>query len=183
MLGTVILLWVRAKYDLVKRREITLEKKKTSGSTKASAWQTENSISQTEGKGSRTDLTGKEMECKFFGGTQHICTRWMTSMARVHHLSSSGTFFLFLKCHCSLQPLIASELRHWVDQVHLYQDISVVIRDVHVKGVMYKWVEKGLEQSILHGDEICAVLNCLVNHKKKLFLITSHIGLLWAGRQ
>ncbi|XP_061314354.1 5'-nucleotidase domain-containing protein 2 isoform X2 [Pezoporus flaviventris] len=59
------------------------------------------------------------------------------------------------------------------DQVHLYKDISDAIRDVHVKGVMYKWIEKDMEQYILHGDEIYAVLNRLVNHKKKLFLITN----------
>ncbi|KAK2544802.1 hypothetical protein Q9966_001613 [Columba livia] len=56
-------------------------------------------------------------------------------------------------------------------QVHLYKDISDAIRDVYVKGVMYKWIEKDLEQYILHGDEIYAVLNRLVIHKKKLFLI------------
>lgn len=37
-----------------------------------------------------------------------------------------------------------------------------------------------LEQYILHGDEIYAVLNRLVNHKKKLFLITnSPFSFVW----
>lgn len=36
------------------------------------------------------------------------------------------------------------------------------------------------EQYILHGDEIYAVLNRLVNHKKKLFLITnSPFSFVW----
>uniref|UniRef100_A0A8C9F5Z2 5'-nucleotidase domain containing 2 n=1 Tax=Pavo cristatus TaxID=9049 RepID=A0A8C9F5Z2_PAVCR len=50
------------------------------------------------------------------------------------------------------------------DQVHLYKDISDAIRDVHVKGVMYKWIEKDM-------GELSRAL--LVNHKKKLFLITN----------
>lgn len=53
------------------------------------------------------------------------------------------------------------------DEMHLHKDVSDAIPDVHVKGVMYKWIEKDTEQYIVHGDEICAV-----NHKKKLFLIT-----------
>ncbi|XP_032996586.1 5'-nucleotidase domain-containing protein 2 isoform X2 [Lacerta agilis] len=59
------------------------------------------------------------------------------------------------------------------DQVHLYKDISDAIKDVHVKGMMYKWIEKDMEKYILHGDETYAVLNRLVNHNKKLFLITN----------
>ncbi|XP_053153490.1 5'-nucleotidase domain-containing protein 2 isoform X2 [Hemicordylus capensis] len=47
------------------------------------------------------------------------------------------------------------------------------IKDVHVKGMMYKWIEKDMEKYILHGDETYAVLNRLVNHNKKLFLITN----------
>ncbi|KAK2539877.1 hypothetical protein Q9233_001581 [Columba guinea] len=72
--------------------------------------------------------------------------------------------------------LLSSVTDHFIthgiefDQLHLYKDISDAIRDVHVKGAMCKWIEKDLEQCILHGDEIYAVLNHPVNHKKKLFL-------------
>lgn len=39
-----------------------------------------------------------------------------------------------------------------------------------------------IEQYILHGDEIYAVLNRLVNHKKKLFLITnSPFSFVWVS--
>ncbi|OPJ75796.1 hypothetical protein AV530_011952 [Patagioenas fasciata monilis] len=58
------------------------------------------------------------------------------------------------------------------DQKHLYKDIFDAVRDVHVKGVMCKWIEKDLEQPILQGEEIYAVLNQLVNRKKKIFPIT-----------
>ncbi|KAM4023076.1 5'-nucleotidase domain-containing protein 2 [Anomaloglossus baeobatrachus] len=59
------------------------------------------------------------------------------------------------------------------DPVHLYKDTTDAIRDVHVKGMMYEWIEKDMEHYILHGEEIFAVLNRLVKHKKKLFLITN----------
>lgn len=42
------------------------------------------------------------------------------------------------------------------------------------------WCVSVTEQYILHGDEIYAVLNRLVNHKKKLFLITnSPFSFVW----
>ncbi|XP_075689896.1 5'-nucleotidase domain-containing protein 2 isoform X2 [Rhinoderma darwinii] len=59
------------------------------------------------------------------------------------------------------------------DPVHLFKDTTDAIRDVHVKGMMYEWIEKDMEHYILHGEEIFAVLNRLVKHNKKLFLITN----------
>ncbi|XP_069592937.1 5'-nucleotidase domain-containing protein 2 isoform X1 [Ranitomeya imitator] len=59
------------------------------------------------------------------------------------------------------------------DPVHLYKDTTDAIRDVHVKGMMYEWIEKDMEHYILHGEETFAVLNRLVKHNKKLFLITN----------
>lgn len=56
------------------------------------------------------------------------------------------------------------------NQVHLYKDVSAA--HSHMKGVIHKWTGKYLERYILHRDEICAVLNQLVNHKKKIFPIT-----------
>ncbi|XP_043563797.1 5'-nucleotidase domain-containing protein 2-like [Chiloscyllium plagiosum] len=59
------------------------------------------------------------------------------------------------------------------DPVHLFRDVSDAVTSVHVKGMMYNWIEQDLEKYILHGDEIYAVLNRLVNNGKKLFLITN----------
>ncbi|XP_072928802.1 5'-nucleotidase domain-containing protein 2-like isoform X3 [Hemitrygon akajei] len=59
------------------------------------------------------------------------------------------------------------------DPVHLFRDVSDAISNVHIKGMMYKWIENDLENCILHGDETYAVLNRLVNDGKKLFLITN----------
>ncbi|XP_026976854.1 5'-nucleotidase domain-containing protein 2 isoform X2 [Sagmatias obliquidens] len=47
------------------------------------------------------------------------------------------------------------------------------IRDVHVKGLMYQWIERDMEKYILRGDETFAVLSRLVAHGKQLFLITN----------
>ncbi|XP_072277340.1 5'-nucleotidase domain-containing protein 2 [Pyxicephalus adspersus] len=59
------------------------------------------------------------------------------------------------------------------DPVHLYKDTTDAIRDVHVKGMMYDWIEKDMEHYILHREEVYAVLKRLVGHNKKLFLITN----------
>ncbi|XP_028669086.1 5'-nucleotidase domain-containing protein 2 [Erpetoichthys calabaricus] len=59
------------------------------------------------------------------------------------------------------------------DPVHLYKDVSDTIRDVHIKGYMYKWIMQDLEKYILRGDETYAVLHRLANNGKKLFLITN----------
>ncbi|XP_069874694.1 5'-nucleotidase domain-containing protein 2 isoform X2 [Dipodomys merriami] len=59
------------------------------------------------------------------------------------------------------------------DQTHLYKDVTDAIRDVHVKGLMYQWIERDMEKYILRGDETFAVLSRLVAHGKQLFLITN----------
>nr|XP_033778157.1 5'-nucleotidase domain-containing protein 2 [Geotrypetes seraphini] len=59
------------------------------------------------------------------------------------------------------------------DPIHLYKDVSDAIRDVHIKGFMYKWIMQDLEKYILRGDETYAVLHQLSSHGKKLFLITN----------
>ncbi|XP_067855202.1 5'-nucleotidase domain-containing protein 2-like [Heptranchias perlo] len=59
------------------------------------------------------------------------------------------------------------------DPVHLFRDVSDAISTVHIKGMMYDWIEKDMEKHILHGEETYAVLNRLVNNGKKLFLITN----------
>lgn len=71
-----------------------------------------------------------------------------------------------------LQPEVLDHFKaHGIefDEVHLYKDIFDANGDINVKEVIYKWIEKDLEQHMKAGDE---VLNWLVNHKKKLFLIT-----------
>uniref|UniRef100_S4RRV6 5'-nucleotidase domain containing 2 n=1 Tax=Petromyzon marinus TaxID=7757 RepID=S4RRV6_PETMA len=47
------------------------------------------------------------------------------------------------------------------------------VRDVHVKGLMYKIIEENLEEYIQSGEETYAVLQKLVSYGKKLFLITN----------
>ncbi|XP_067095625.1 5'-nucleotidase domain-containing protein 2 [Osmerus mordax] len=59
------------------------------------------------------------------------------------------------------------------DPVHLYKDVSDAIGMVHIQGYMYKWVMQDLEKYILRGEETLAVLQCLANSGKKLFLITN----------
>ncbi|KAJ6654556.1 hypothetical protein lerEdw1_006863 [Lerista edwardsae] len=59
------------------------------------------------------------------------------------------------------------------DPIHLYKDVTDAIRDVHIKGFMYKWIMQDLEKYILRGDETYAVLHRLAKSGKKLFLITN----------
>lgn len=59
------------------------------------------------------------------------------------------------------------------DPIHLYKDVSDAVRDVHVKGLMYKIIEENLEEYIQSGEETYAVLQKLVSYGKKLFLITN----------
>ena len=112
---------------------------------------------------------------ELYGGTQHIPLYQMSDFYGKGPSPKQLTDIFSLPEMTLLSPVIDYFITHGIefDQVHLYKDISDAIRDVYVKGVMYKWIEKDLEQYILHGDEIYAVLNRLVNHKKKLFLITN----------
>lgn len=59
------------------------------------------------------------------------------------------------------------------DPIHLYKDVTDAIRDVHIKGFMYKWILEDMEKYILRGDETYAVLHRLASSDKKLFLITN----------
>uniref|UniRef100_A0A8C6ULJ1 5'-nucleotidase domain containing 3 n=1 Tax=Neogobius melanostomus TaxID=47308 RepID=A0A8C6ULJ1_9GOBI len=66
-------------------------------------------------------------------------------------------------------------MRHNIDYepVHLYKDVKVSIRDVHVKGIMYRAVEADIDKYICYGEESHAVLKKLSEHGKKMFLITN----------
>ncbi|KAM4675231.1 5'-nucleotidase domain-containing protein 3 [Discoglossus pictus] len=66
-------------------------------------------------------------------------------------------------------------LKHNIDYepVHLYKDVKDTIRDVHVKGLMYRAVEADIERYICYGEKTRAVLAKLANHGKKMFLITN----------
>ncbi|KAG8578410.1 hypothetical protein GDO81_010480 [Engystomops pustulosus] len=59
------------------------------------------------------------------------------------------------------------------EPVHLYKDVKDAIRDVHVKGLMYRAVEADIERYICYGEKTQAVLAKLANHGKKMFLITN----------
>ncbi|KAG9490520.1 hypothetical protein GDO78_006060 [Eleutherodactylus coqui] len=59
------------------------------------------------------------------------------------------------------------------EPVHLYKDVKDAIRDVHVKGLMYRAVEADIERYICYGEKTRAVLAKLANHGKKMFLITN----------
>ncbi|KAF7660690.1 hypothetical protein LDENG_00277650 [Lucifuga dentata] len=59
------------------------------------------------------------------------------------------------------------------DPVHLFKDVSEAIGMVHLRGYMYKWIMQDLDKFILRGEDTCAVLDRLVSHGKKLFLITN----------
>ncbi|XP_037539653.1 5'-nucleotidase domain-containing protein 3-like, partial [Nematolebias whitei] len=59
------------------------------------------------------------------------------------------------------------------EPVHLYKDVKEAIRDVHVKGIMYRAVEADMEKYICYGEQSQAVLKKLSAHGKKMFLITN----------
>ncbi|XP_067855434.1 5'-nucleotidase domain-containing protein 3 [Heptranchias perlo] len=59
------------------------------------------------------------------------------------------------------------------EPVYLYKDVKEVIRDVHVKGILYRAVEQDIEKYISHEGKTGAVLGRLSDSGKKLFLITN----------
>ncbi|XP_038627648.1 5'-nucleotidase domain-containing protein 2 [Tachyglossus aculeatus] len=112
---------------------------------------------------------------ELYGGTQHI------PLYQLSDFYGKGPAIKQFMDIFSLpeMTLLSSVVDHFIthniefDQVHLFKDITDAIKDVHVKGMMYQWIEKDMEKFILHGDETFAVLNRLLNHNKKLFLITN----------
>ncbi|KAF4091130.1 hypothetical protein AMELA_G00033430 [Ameiurus melas] len=66
-------------------------------------------------------------------------------------------------------------MKHNIDYepVHLYKDVKEAIRDVHVKGIMYREVEADIEKYICYGEQTHAVLKKLSANGKKMFLITN----------
>uniref|UniRef100_A0A1A8KU69 5'-nucleotidase domain containing 3 n=1 Tax=Nothobranchius kuhntae TaxID=321403 RepID=A0A1A8KU69_NOTKU len=66
-------------------------------------------------------------------------------------------------------------MRHNIDYepVHLYKDVKEAIRDVHVKGIMYRAVEADAEKYICYGEQSHAVLRKLAAYGKRMFLITN----------
>uniref|UniRef100_G3P6U6 5'-nucleotidase domain containing 3 n=1 Tax=Gasterosteus aculeatus TaxID=69293 RepID=G3P6U6_GASAC len=66
-------------------------------------------------------------------------------------------------------------MKHNIDYepVHLYKDVKEAIRDVHVKGIMYRAVEADIGKYICYGEQSHAVLKKLSEHGKKMFLITN----------
>ncbi|KAM9814374.1 5'-nucleotidase domain-containing protein 3 [Syngnathus typhle] len=66
-------------------------------------------------------------------------------------------------------------MKHNIDYepVHLYKDVKEAIRDVHVKGIMYRAVEADVGKYICYGEQSHAVVKKLYEHGKKMFLITN----------
>lgn len=66
-------------------------------------------------------------------------------------------------------------MKHNIDYepVHLYKDVKEAIRDVHVKGIMYRTVEADIEKYVCYGEQSHAVLKKLSEQGKKMFLITN----------
>ncbi|XP_070793142.1 5'-nucleotidase domain-containing protein 2 [Pituophis catenifer annectens] len=112
---------------------------------------------------------------EMYGGTQHIPLYQMSDFYGKGPSIKQFMDIFSLPEMTLLSSVTDYFMTHNIeyDQVHLFKDISDAIKDVHVKGMMYKWIEKDMEKYILHGDEIYAVLNRLVNNNKKLFLITN----------
>ncbi|XP_033875561.3 5'-nucleotidase domain-containing protein 2-like isoform X1 [Acipenser ruthenus] len=112
---------------------------------------------------------------EMYGGTQHIP---LYQMSDFYGKGPSIKQFMDIFSLPEM-TLLASVNDYFIthniefDQGHLYKDVTDSIKDVHVKGLMYEWIEKDMEKYILHGDETYAVLNRLVNNGKKLFLITN----------
>uniref|UniRef100_A0A8C4MRD4 5'-nucleotidase domain containing 3 n=1 Tax=Equus asinus TaxID=9793 RepID=A0A8C4MRD4_EQUAS len=59
------------------------------------------------------------------------------------------------------------------EPVHLYKDVKDSIRDVHIKGIMYRAIEADIEKYICYAEQTRAVLAKLADHGKKMFLITN----------
>nr|XP_056719295.1 5'-nucleotidase domain-containing protein 2 isoform X2 [Euleptes europaea] len=112
---------------------------------------------------------------EMYGGTQHIPLYQMSDF-----YGKGPSIKQFMDVFSLPEMTLLSSVTDYFmsqnieyDQVHLYKDISDAIKDVHVKGTMYNWIEKDMEKYILHGNDTYTVLNRLVSHNKKLFLITN----------
>ncbi|XP_007500560.1 5'-nucleotidase domain-containing protein 2 [Monodelphis domestica] len=110
-----------------------------------------------------------------YGGTQHIPLYQMSDFYGKGPSLKQFMDIFSLPEMALLSSVVEHFLAHKLefDQTHLYKDVSDAIRDVHIKGLMYRWIEEDMEKYILRGDETHAVLTRLVSHGKKLFLITN----------
>ncbi|EPY74063.1 5-nucleotidase domain-containing protein 3 [Camelus ferus] len=59
------------------------------------------------------------------------------------------------------------------EPVHLYKDVKDAIRDVHIKGIMYRAIEADIDKYVCYAEQTRAVLAKLADHGKKMFLITN----------
>uniref|UniRef100_A0A5F9CIL3 5'-nucleotidase domain containing 2 n=1 Tax=Oryctolagus cuniculus TaxID=9986 RepID=A0A5F9CIL3_RABIT len=110
-----------------------------------------------------------------YGGTQHIPLYQMSGFYGKGPSIKQFMDIFSLPEMALLSCVVDYFLGHGLefDQAHLYKDVTDAIRDVHVKGLMYQWIERDMEKYILRGDETFAVLSRLVAHGKQLFLITN----------
>uniref|UniRef100_A0A452V7A9 5'-nucleotidase domain containing 2 n=1 Tax=Ursus maritimus TaxID=29073 RepID=A0A452V7A9_URSMA len=111
-----------------------------------------------------------------YGGTQHIPLYQMSGFYGKGPSIKQFMDIFSLPEMALLSCVVDHFLGHGLefDQAHLYKDVTDAIRDVHVKGLMYQWIERDMEKYILRGDETFAVLSRLVAHGKQLFLITNN---------
>nr|XP_014334384.1 PREDICTED: 5'-nucleotidase domain-containing protein 2 [Bos mutus] len=112
---------------------------------------------------------------ELYGGTQHIPLYQMSGFYGKGPSIKQFMDIFSLPEMALLSCVVDHFLGHGLefDQAHLYKDVTDAIRDVHVKGLMYQWIERDMEKYILRGDETFAVLSRLVAHGKQLFLITN----------
>ncbi|KAK2489039.1 hypothetical protein MC885_021313 [Smutsia gigantea] len=110
-----------------------------------------------------------------YGGTQHIPLYQMSGFYGKGPSIKQFMDIFSLPEMALLSCVVDHFLGHGLefDQAHLYKDVTDAIRDVHVKGLMYQWIEQDMEKYILKGEETFAVLNRLVAHGKQLFLVTN----------
>ncbi|MBN3308764.1 NT5D2 protein, partial [Amia calva] len=112
---------------------------------------------------------------EMYGGTQHIPLHQMSDFYGKGPIVKQFMDIFSLPEMTLLSCVNDYFITHNIefDPVHLFKDVTDSIKDVHVKGMMYQWIEKDMEKYILNGDETYAILNRLANSGKKLFLITN----------
>uniref|UniRef100_A0A2K6DG47 5'-nucleotidase domain containing 2 n=1 Tax=Macaca nemestrina TaxID=9545 RepID=A0A2K6DG47_MACNE len=113
---------------------------------------------------------------ELYGGTQHIPLYQMSGFyGKGPSIKQFMDIFSLLEMallSCVVDYFLGHSLEF--DQAHLYKDVTDAILEVHVKVLMYQWIEQqDMEKYIPRGDETFAVLSCLVAHGKQLFLITN----------
>lgn len=115
-----------------------------------------------------------EVVTDLYAGTQHIPLYQMSGFQ-----GKGPSIKQFMDISLPEVALLSGMVDHFLDhglefnQTHLRKDVTDAIRNMHMKGLMYQWMEQGMEKHILREDETFAVLSHLVDHGKQQFLITN----------